>query len=129
MPFLPSLSVLTHTLSTASAIPRLVDIGLSLTPPADAASNGVYQLTRLVPSARVQTWRRDGAEFSMSPMGAIRVWQKQRLVASECVHDRQAHGAAPLNPEDYAYLEAFLLLEGRAWNDLHPVQAKGHDDA
>jgi len=84
-----------------------------------------YQLKRLVPSARVQTWGRDGAQFSMSPMGAIRVWQKQRLVASECVHDRQAHGAAPLNPEDYAYLEAFLLLEGRAWNDLQPVPARG----
>lgn len=111
---LPCLSVLTYTPSTPGAVPRVVDVGPSLVAPSEAPPEGAYELLRLTPSARVLAWRRDGAHFSMSLMGAIRVWSKQRLLASECTYDREAHGAASLDAQDTAYLEAYLLFQRRA---------------
>lgn len=104
-------------------MPRLVDVGVSLTAPTDAPLHGAYQLTRLEPGPRVQAWHRDGAHFAMSLMGAIRVWSKQRLVASECIYDRQAHGALEMESEDIAYLEAYLLTQKQAWNSPHTFNA------
>lgn len=116
---LPSLTVLTFTSSAPNAIPRVVDIGLSLSAPADAPPHGAYAQQFLAPSPRVETWWRDGAHFSMSLMGAIRVWHRTRLLASECVFDREAHGAAPLAAEDIAYLEAYLLFQDQAQRVAH----------
>lgn len=121
---LPALSVLTHLPVTSGGAPRLVEIGVSLKIPAQAPSRGAYRLAHLAPSARVQTWHRDGAHFSMSLMGAIRVWNQQRLVASECIHDRRAQGVLPLDADDIAYLEAYLLYQRRAWSDPDPAQAR-----
>lgn len=121
---LPSLTVLTFTSTAPNAVPRLVDIGLSsslsFSKSAESPAHGAYALRTLAPSACVQTWRREGAHFSMSLMGSIRVWNRQRLLASECTFDREAHGAAPLAAEDIAYLEAYLLFENRAARADHP---------
>lgn len=95
---------------------RLVDIGSALTPPAVPTPHGTYEVLRLTPSMRLLTWRREGAHFDLSCTGRIQVWTGQRLAASECAVDCRTHGAAALEREDVAYLEAYLLTRNRAWN-------------
>ncbi|MNL54758.1 hypothetical protein D3C87_1781170 [compost metagenome] len=101
----------------ASSARRLVDIGSDLTVPAVSASHGSYEVLRLTPSMRLLTWRREGARFDLSSTGRIQVWAAKRLAASECADDCRTHGVQPLEQEDVAYLEAYLLARDRAWNN------------
>ncbi|MGY6269013.1 hydrogenase [Achromobacter denitrificans] len=119
MPLLP-LTVLTYTPAKPGSASRLVDVGDALEAPAGAAAHGVYQTRRLLPSARLLAWAREGARFDLSRTGAARVWAAGRLQASECPRDCSSAGAAPLDHDDIAYLEAYLLSQDRRWNDLAP---------
>ncbi|MGE8616913.1 MAG: hydrogenase [Achromobacter spanius] len=114
MPLNP-LSVLMYQ-PADSSVRRLVDIGSALTPPAVSASHGAYEVLRLSPSMRLLTWRREGARFDLSCTGRIQVWAGQKLAASECADDCRTHGVSPLEQDDVAYLEAYLLARDRAWN-------------
>ncbi|MGV2898317.1 hydrogenase [Achromobacter sp. AGC78] len=115
MPLNP-LSVLMYQ-PADSSVRRLVDIGSALTPPPVSASHGTYEVLRLTPSMRLLTWRREGARFDLSCTGRIQVWAEQRLAASECADDCRTHGVSPLEHDDVAYLEAYLLARDRAWNN------------
>ena len=101
----------------ASSVRRLVDIGSALPPPAVSAPHGAYEVLRLTPSMRLLTWRREGARFDLSGTGRIQVWAGPRLAASECADDCRTHDIPPLDQEDVAYLEAYLLARDRAWNN------------
>lgn len=115
MPLLP-LSVLMYQ-PAASSARRLVDIGSDLTVPAVSASHGTYEVLRLTPSMRLLTWRREGARFELSHAGRIQIWAGRRLAASECAEECRTHGVPPLEQEDVAYLEAYLLARDRAGNN------------
>lgn len=116
MPLSP-LTVLTYTPARPGAASRLVDVGDALVAPAGPIAHGVYRTHRLAPSARLLAWARAGARFDLSRTGAARVWADGSLQASECPHERCATGAAALDPEDIAYLGAYLMHQGRRWSD------------
>ncbi|MGX9689783.1 hydrogenase [Achromobacter anxifer] len=101
MPLRP-LTVLTYTPGKPGAASRLVDVGDSLAAPAAPNPHGVYQTLRLAPSARLLAWAREGARFELSRTGA-----------------------AALDQEDIAYLEAYLLSQGSRWNDAEATHG-GH---
>ncbi|MBC9905069.1 hydrogenase [Achromobacter xylosoxidans] len=124
MPLRP-LTVLTYTPGKPGAASRLVDVGDALVVPAAPTPHGVYQTRQLIPSARLLGWARSGARFELSRTGAARVWSEGRMQASECPRDRASAGAAELNQEDIAYLEAYLLSQGRRWSDAHATHS-GH---
>ncbi|NMK48438.1 hydrogenase [Achromobacter sp. Bel] len=119
---LPTLSVVIYTPAKLGATSRLVDVGESLDAPAGQPSHGSYQLKRLSPSMRLLTWQREGARFDCSRSGGIRVWTGGQLIAAEHASDPWSASAAPLAPEDIAYLEAYLLLQNRGWNDPATVE-------
>lgn len=121
MPLRP-LTVLTYTPGKPGAASRLVDVGDTLAAPAVPCPHGVYQTRQLTPSARLLGWAREGARFELSRTGAARVWAEGRLQASECPRDCASAGAAALDREDIAYLEAYLLSQGRSWNDTDTTQ-------
>ncbi|CAB3689166.1 hydrogenase [Achromobacter pestifer] len=122
MPLLP-LSVLIYTPGKPGATSRLVDVGESLDAPAGPSSHGSYHVARLTPSMRLLTWQREGACFDFSRTGAVRVWQGRQLAASDCAHECRTQGALPLERDDVAYLEAYLLSQNRSWNEPHAAEA------
>ncbi len=124
MPLRP-LTVLTYTPGKPGAASRLVDVGDGLAAPAVPSPHGVYQTLRLAPSARLLAWAREGARFELSRTGAARVWSGGKIQASECPRDCTSAGAAALDQEDIAYLEAYLLSRGSRWNDPDATQG-GH---
>jgi hypothetical protein len=126
---LPSLSVLIYTPAKPGATSRLVDVGEALDPSAAQPVHGRYHVKRLTPSMRLLTWQREGARFDFSRTGGIRVWTGRELAASECAHECQAQSALPLEPDDVAYLEAFLLWQNRSWNDLNAAEDESAHDA
>lgn len=126
---LPTLSVLIHTPANSGAKSRLVEVGESLALPAGQPTHGHYYVKRLAPSMRLLTWQREGSRFDLSRTGGIRVWTGRELAASECAHECQAQSALPLEPDDVAYLEAFLLLQNRSWNDLNAAEDESVHDA
>jgi hypothetical protein len=126
---LPSLSVLIYTPVKSGAKSCLVEVGESLDPPDVQPAHGRYQVKRLAPSMRLLTWQREGARFDVSRTGGIRVWTGRELAASECAHECQAQSALPLEPDDVAYLEAFLLWQNRSWNDLNAAEDESAHDA
>ncbi|MGS1008544.1 hydrogenase [Achromobacter anxifer] len=121
MPLRP-LTVLTYTPAKLGAASRLVDVGDTLTVPAPQSPHGVYQTRQLIPSTRLLGWARAGARFDLSRTGSVRVWSDGRLHAAECPRDRASVGAAALEQEDIAYLEAYLLSQGRCWSDADATQ-------
>ncbi len=126
---LPSLSVLIYTPAKPGAASRLVDVGEALDPPAAQPVHGRYHVKRVAPSMRLLTWQREGSRFDLSRTGGIRVWTGRELAASECAHECQAQSALPLEPDDVAYLEAFLLWQNRSWNDLNAAEDLSAHDA
>jgi hypothetical protein len=126
---LPSLSVLIYTPAKPGATSRLVDVAEALDPPSAQPAHGRYHVKRLTPSMRLLTWQREGARFDFSRTGGIRVWTGPELAASEHAHDRRAQSALPLEPDDVAYLEAFLLWQNRSWNDLNAAEDLSAHDA
>lgn len=119
---LPPLSALFYTPGKPGASSRLVDVGASLDAPVSQSSHGSYHVMRLAPSMRLLTWRREGACFDFSRTGAVRVWQGFQLAASDCTHECRTHGALPLERDDVAYLEAYLLSQNRSWNEPHAAE-------
>ncbi|MBB1598277.1 hydrogenase [Achromobacter sp. UMC46] len=126
---LPSLSVLLYTPAKLGATSRLVDVGTSLDAPAGQPSHGSYHMRRLAPSMRLLTWQREGARFDFSRTGGIRVWAGGHLTAAEGAPDGHPPSALPLEPDDVAYLEAYLLLQNRSWNDLNAAEGPSCHDA
>lgn len=124
---LPPLSVLIYTPAKPGATSRLVDVGTSLDAPVGQPSHGSYQLKRLAPSMRLLTWQREGARFDFSRTGGIRVWAGGRLLAAEGASDGRPPSTMPLEPDDIAYLEAYLLLQNRRWNDPDAAEGPAHD--
>ncbi|MFY0477737.1 hydrogenase [Achromobacter marplatensis] len=124
---LPSLSVLIYTPAKPGATSRLVDVGTSLDVPACQPSHGSYQLKQLRPSMRLLTWQREGARFDLSRSGGIRVWAGRQLTAAERAPGGGPQPAAPLAPDDVAYLEAYLLLQNRSWNNFNAAEDPSHD--
>lgn len=124
MPLLP-LTVLTYTPGKPGGASRLVDVGDTLTVPATRSPHGIYQTRQLIPSGRLLGWARAGARFDLSRTGSVRVWSDGRLHAAECPRDCASAGAATLEQEDIAYLEAYLLSQGRCWSDTDTSQS-GH---
>lgn len=120
---LPPLSVLMYTPAESGAAPRLVDVGESLDEPAGQPAHGRYHVKRLL------TWRRAGARFDVSRTGGIRVWTGRQLTAAERGHDGREPSAPPLEPDDLAYLEAYLLRQNRRWTDLNTAEDPFADDA
>ncbi|WP_447922418.1 hydrogenase [Achromobacter aegrifaciens] len=121
MPLRP-LTVLTYTPGKPGSARRLVDVGDTLAAPAAPTPHGIYHTLRLAPSARLLAWAREGACFELSRSGAARVWSEGKLQASECPRDCTSAGAAALDHEDIAYLEAYLLSQGRRWSEADATQ-------
>jgi hypothetical protein len=124
MPLRP-LTVLTYTPGKPGAASRLVDVGDTLAVPAAPTPHGVYQTRQLAPSARLLGWARAGARFELSRTGAARIWSEGRMQASECPRDRASAGAAELDQEDIAYLEAYLLSRDHGGRDAN-ITHSGH---
>ncbi|GFN26991.1 hypothetical protein ADE_26890 [Achromobacter denitrificans] len=120
MPLLP-IAVLTYTPATPGAASRLVDVGDALAEPAPGV-HGAYRIRRLQPSAQLLAWARAGAHFDLSRNGAVRVWRGGTLLASERSSSRSSAGVAALDPQEIAYLEAYLVSKGRRWSDPAPAR-------
>lgn len=122
--FLHSISVLTYQPATPGSAPRLVDIGSAVRAPAVGAAQGRYQVLRLAPGPRVLRWQREGARFDLSAQGRVQVRFGQWLAASECPEDCRAPRVVALDQDEVAYLEAYLLARGHAWNSPDSAPAR-----
>lgn len=113
---LPILDVLIYTPAKPGVASRLVDVGDALAVPTAPAAHGAFRTLLLPPSSQMLAWARAGARFDLSRTGATQVWYSGGLWASDCPRECVSVGAMPLEQEDVAYLEAYLLSRDRRWS-------------
>ena len=100
------------------ARPVVVDIGHTTALPESASADGHvpggrYYLAHLAPSPRLQDWAQRHAQFRFSPLGTPCVWLNGKLHAA--VQHKPL--VEQLTEDERAYLDAYLTILERSWND------------
>ncbi|MDQ2150443.1 hypothetical protein RBI22_17175 [Alcaligenaceae bacterium C4P045] len=125
---LPPVKALFLCGSPPGARRRLIDVGRDPTfsaqgtasdlvstphPPRDAR----YEVCTLHPSVDLVRLAAVGAQFDLSRLGQIQVWQAGVVVAAQSPSDCLALRCRHLCEDEAVYLAAYLRSIGRRWND------------
>jgi len=125
---LPPVKALFLCGSPPSSRRRLIDVGRDLAFPAQGSASDLvvsphaphdvrYEVCTLHPSVDLVRLAAVGAQFDLSRLGQIQVWQAGVVVAAQSPSDCLALRCRHLCEDEAVYLAAYLRSIGRRWND------------